>query len=141
VGIRAARHPQRDQEAEEDRHEESGVTDTDRHVHALRDQLAGLISQIDSSAKPRPDKVNPADHRLPGPEWHPEKDWVVRCVDNDHDLPTSIYITPPALYDDGDLEALRTDDARKFAMAILAACDWADGLSAGVTPLDTRRSA
>ena len=110
-------------------------------IGALRDQLAGLISQIDSSAKPRPDKLNPPDHRLPGPEWHPEKDWVVRCVDNEPGLPTSIYITPPALYGDGDLEALRTSDARKFAMAILAACDWADGLASGVTQLDKRRQA
>ena len=109
-------------------------------IGALRDQLAGLISQIDSSAKPRPDKLNPTDHRLPGPEWHPDKDWVIRCIDNEPSLPTSIYITPPALYDDGDLEALRTDDARKFAMAILAACDWADGLTAGVTQLEKRRN-
>jgi hypothetical protein len=110
-------------------------------VGALRDQLAGLVSQIDSSAKPRPDKVNPADHRLPGPEWHPEKDWTVRCVDDDEPGPVCIYITPPALYDDGDLESLRTADARKFAMAILAACDWADGLASGVAQLDKRRPA
>jgi hypothetical protein len=115
------------------------LTDIDA-IGALRDQLAGLLSQIDSSAKPRPDKVNGSDERLPGPEWE-RSQWVVRCIDNDRMQPTCVYITPPHWYHERDIDALRTDDARKFAMAILAACDWADGIAANVTPLDKKRPA
>jgi hypothetical protein len=124
------------------------LTDIDA-VGAIRDQLAGLLSQIDSSAKPRPDKLNPPDHRLPGPEWHPEKRlvrdqraaWIIRCIDNDPTPPTCIFITSPESVCDTDFSALPTEDARKLAMAILAACDWADGLAAGATQLDKRRPA
>jgi hypothetical protein len=115
---------------------------TAQAIETIRNQLAGMLSQIDSSAQPRPDEVNPPDHKLPGPVWHPDKDWVVRCVDDDDPGPglPCIYITPPHLYHDGDIEAIDTHHARKLAMAILAACDWADGLAQGVTQLDGRRS-
>lgn len=115
------------------------MTDTNA-IGAIRDQLAGLLSQIDSSAKPRPDKINPADDSLPGPEWN-RNQWVVRCIDNDPMLPTCVFITPPHWYHEREIDAIRTDDARKFAMAILAACDWADGLASGVTPINSKRSA
>lgn len=108
-------------------------------VAVLRDQLAGLISQIDSSAKPRPNKLNPPDHRLGGPEWHPDKGWVIRCIDNEPGLPTSIYVTSPDAFHETDFFAVSTSGGRILAMAILAACDWADGLASGVTQLDARR--
>lgn len=112
----------------------------DTAIGAIRDQLAGLISQIDSSAKPRPDKVNDSDERLPGPEWERSK-WVVRCIDNDPMLPVCVFITPPHWYHERELDAVPTGDARQFAMAILAACDWADGLASGVAQIDKRRPA
>jgi hypothetical protein len=108
-------------------------------IDVLRDQLAGLISQIDSSHKPRPDEIVAAGDRNPGPVWHPAGRWTVRALTDDEMPPTCVFITSPEHFK-FDFDALRTGDARKLAMAILAAADWADGLAAGVTQLDGRRT-
>lgn len=119
------------------------MTETERLITALRDQLAGLLSQIDTRAKPRPTEIIKPGERNAGAVWRPARQWVVRALNDDVMLaPTSVYLTTPEHFRSDaadDFDAITTDEARRLAMAILAAADWADGLAAGVTPLDDRR--
>lgn len=108
-------------------------------VALLREQVAGLLSRIDSSAKPRPDVITPPGARHPGPQWHPADRWTVRCITDDETGPVCVFVTTPEHYG-GDFDSIRTGDARKLAMALLAAADWADGLAAGVPQLDAHRT-
>lgn len=111
-------------------------------IARLRDQVAGLLSQIDTAAKPRPTELKRRPSKNPGALWHPVKHWTVRTLDDDLLNPTCVYVTNPEHHRSGcanDFDAVTTDDARRLAMALLAAADWADGLAAGVTPLDGRR--
>lgn len=117
---------------------------TEQAVALLRDQIAGLLSQIDSAAKPRPDVINRAPHPVPGPEWVPVSGrygtYTLRVSDPDpHGAVPVVHVIWPGDQWSGDMDALRSDDARRLAMALLAAADWADGLAAGVTPLDGQR--
>lgn len=112
---------------------------TEQAIATLRTQLAGLLSQIGTAAKPRPNEITPSGESNPGPVWHPAKDWTVRAIDDALINPTCVYVTCPEHYG-GDFDAIRTDEARKLAMALLAAADWADGLAAGVPQLDTHRN-
>ncbi|MEU1098936.1 hypothetical protein, partial [Streptomyces sp. NPDC005877] len=98
----------------------------------------------------KPDHILPANHMMaPGREWvidHRAHDpyarlersrWQVLARDED-DVAACVYIhTPDSL--EGDYVASPTTEARRVAMAILAACDRADELSAGVTHLEDRR--
>jgi hypothetical protein len=115
---------------------------TEQTIAVLRDQIAGLLSQIDHGAKPHPTMVMRAGALNPGAAWCPVKNWTVRAFDGDLTSPRSVFVTTPehVRFDAGrDFDAVTTDDARRLAMALLAAADWADGLAAGVTPLDGRR--
>lgn len=106
-------------------------------IGAIRDQLAGLVSRIDTSEIPRPDAIEDA-LGASGPVWKPTDGWAVRCVDDGHSRPACVYLSSPEHYG-GDVTAEEVAAARRIAMAILAACDWADGLASGVTQLDARR--
>lgn len=112
-------------------------------IAVLRDQLAGLLSQIDARHKPRPDELVRDGERLPGPRWLPADRWKLWVITDDQELNGGfIYVTTPQHHEleaPGDFDPLPTHEARKLAMAILAAADWADGLAQGVTPLDARR--
>ncbi|TYK45196.1 hypothetical protein [Actinomadura decatromicini] len=115
---------------------------TDETLARLRDQVAGLLSQIDTAAKPRPTVITRAPERNAGAAWHPVKDWTVRTINDELLEPCFVYVTYPEHVRtevSGDFDALTTDDARRLAMALLAAADWADGLAADVTPLDGQR--
>jgi hypothetical protein len=118
---------------------------TEQAIAMLRDQLAGLLSQIDTSAKSRPNKINRSPHPVPGPEWIPVSGrngtYTVRVADPSPEpvMPIVHVIWPDEQWS-GDMDALNSTEARELAMALLAAADWADGLVAGVTPLDARRS-
>lgn len=118
---------------------------TEQTIARLRDRLAGLLSQIDTAAKPRPDVINRAPHPVPGPEWVPVSGrhgtYTVRVSDPDEDLTVPVvHVIWPDEQWSGDMDALHSTEARQLAMALLAAADWADGIASGVTPLDGRRA-
>lgn len=118
---------------------------TEQTIAQLRDQIAGLLSQIDTAAKPRPNVINKPPHSVPGPEWVPVSGrygtYTLRVSDPDEEpIVPVVHVIWPDDQDTGDMDALSSDDARRLAMALLAAADWADGLAAGVTPLDRRRA-
>ncbi|GIH95340.1 hypothetical protein ACFFMN_23550 [Planobispora siamensis] len=98
----------------------------------LRRHVSGLLACIDTSGRPVPDHVNPADHRLPGPVWHPAPGWTVRVIDNDP-MPDVVHVSTPDAMHPSDFAAARISAARRIAMALLAACDHADARLAGVT--------
>lgn len=117
---------------------------TEQTIARLRDQIAGLLSQIDTAAKPRPNVINKAPHPVPGPEWVPVSGrygtYTLRVSDPDEDPTVAVvHVIWPDDQDTGDMDALHSSEARCLAMALLAAADWADGLAAGVTPLDGQR--
>lgn len=112
---------------------------TEQTIATLRDQLAGLLSQIDTIPKPRPNVITRPPERHPGAAWLPAKWWTVRTIDDDELGPVCVFVTTPEHHEleaPDDFIAVRTDEARRLAMALLAAADWADGLAAGVTQLD-----
>jgi hypothetical protein len=111
-------------------------------IALIRQQLAGLISQIDTAEKPRPHVINGPDHAVPGPEWRPVKGYTIRAADPDglQPPPDCVHVIWPDAEWSGDMDAMRPDDARRLAMALLAAADWADGVAAGVPQLDSRRT-
>jgi hypothetical protein len=108
-------------------------------ITMLRDQVAGLLSQLDTAVKPRPDSVTSPGERHPGAQWLPAKYWMVRTLDNDLADPPCVFVTTPQHYD-GDFDAIDTAGARRLAMALLAAADRADELAAGVPHLDNHRT-
>lgn len=114
---------------------------TEQAIATLRAQIAGLLSQIDTATKPRPTVVTRPPEPNPGAAWQPVKDWTVRTID-DVVEPRCVYVTCPEHRRSGaagDFDALTSDEARRLAMALLAAADWADGLAEGVTPTGTAR--
>lgn len=110
----------------------------------LRDQLAGLISQIDTAEHPRPTEIVTGG-RNPGARWAVTSRWKVWAItETPSTSPPCVYLTTPQHHvheAPNDFDALTTTKARCLAMAILAAADWADGLTpdSNVTPLDSRR--
>lgn len=101
------------------------------HVAAeLRRQVASIVAQLDT--RPWPDHINPRDHRLPGPVWHPDPAWTVRCVDRPDDDDPAVFITTPDAMFPTDFRALPIAAARRFAAAVLAACDHAERRRDGV---------
>jgi hypothetical protein len=114
----------------------------------LRAELRELVALAGAAEKPKPNYALPPKHGMgPGHEWvidyraHDLHDqtrlWQVLVRDAD-DVADCIYIhTPDSMV--GDYVCAPTLEARRLAMAILAACDRAEELSAGVTHLDGRR--
>jgi hypothetical protein len=120
------------------------VTDPQIALAAFRAHLAGLLAQIDQGPELRPDQIVPTGESNPGPRWDPAPRWTIRAID-EPELPEQphVYVTTPhhhAWEESTDFTAIATDEARAVAMALLAAADWADGLSArNVTHLDAVR--
>lgn len=121
----------------------------------LRNELARLIAMADSAERPKPDTINPADHSMPGQEWRITQNapfaarpplWVIRTVD-ETETRDSVYVAQPdpyVIYDwerELDFVSMSPTDARRLAMALLAAADRADHLTAGVPRLEDRRRA
>lgn len=118
----------------------------------IRRTLRDLIAQADSAERPKPDVINPPGHSMPGHEWRIAQKvisgrppvWLVRTVD-DSDVCDSVYIAQPDpenRYDwleKLDFTPMAPREARRFAMAILAAADRAEHLAAGVPRLEDRR--
>lgn len=130
----------------------SGPAD-DLTLGQLRGELARLVAQADTAELPKPDVINGPDHAMPGHEWrvvqqvrvdrHQPPSWIVRTVD-DEDTRDCVYLAEPDIYraydwmDRLDFTAMTPVDARRLAMALLAAADRAEHLTAGVTRLEDR---
>lgn len=120
----------------------------------VRRELAQLVAMADTAERPKPDIINPPGHAMPGHEWriqqtvrvdaHRPPLWIVRTVD-DEDTRDCVYLAEPDPYraydwmDRLDFTALQPVDARRLAMALLAAADRAEHLTVGVTRLEDRR--
>lgn len=117
----------------------------------LRDELRRLVAIADSAERPKPTRINGPDHAMPGHEWdlreqkHPygNRDyvWVIRAVDDQETADGKVYVsTPESMYPGEDFVPMYASDARRLAMALLAAADRADSVSQGVTSLAARRT-
>lgn len=110
----------------------------------IQDMLASLTAQAGAAKRPRPTVINPPGHFMPGWEWqvnHPcevgprdrYRQWAVRTIDRD-DVEGCVYVHTPGHMPD-DYVAATSTEIRQYALALLAACDRADGIS----HLDDRR--
>ena len=120
----------------------------------LRDELHRLVAMADSAERPKPDTINPPGHAMPGYEWRITQQavpgarppiWVVRTAD-DAEGADCVYVAQPdpCERDWGhylEFCAVPVKDARRLAMALLAAADRAEHLCAGVPRLEDRRGA
>lgn len=119
----------------------------------LRKELRRLVALADSAERPKPDAINPPGHGMAGHEWRIAQEavpgvkppmWIVRAVD-EPEACDGVYVAQPDPYVSYDWErqldfaAMRPLDARRLAMALLAAADRAEHLSAGVPRLEDRR--
>jgi hypothetical protein len=93
----------------------------------IRHEVAGLLGDIDTRVKPRPDRIEDGKH-LPGPIWASADRWTIRVVDPD-ETEASVFVNHPHCYDD-DIFPLEPSEARRIGMAFLAAADWADKIRA-----------
>lgn len=116
----------------------------------IRRELHRLVSIADSAERPKPTRINGPDHAMPGHEWdlreqthpHTQRDfvWVVRTSDQQDTADGLVYVsTPESMYPGEDFAPLYASDARRLAMALLAAADRADHHAFGVTRLEDRR--
>jgi hypothetical protein len=128
------------------------VTDTDGlTLGQLRNELASLIAMADSAERPKPTRINPPNHPMPGHEWtitehgHPYTQrvfgWTIRSVDQTEHA-DAVYVSSPDCTNPGeDFAPMTPTDARRLAMALLAAADRADHLTRDVPRLEDRRPA
>ena len=118
----------------------------------IRRELHRLVSVADSAERPKPTRINGPDHAMPGHEWdlreqaHPHTDrdfvWVVRTLDEQNTADGLVYVsTPESMYPGDDFAPLYASDARRLAMALLAAADRADHQALGVPRLEDHRKA
>lgn len=121
----------------------------------LRQELRRLVALADAAERPKPDTINPSEHSMAGHEWRVTQEapfamrpplWVVRSVE-DSETRDCIYVAQPDPYvkhnweSQLDFVSMQPTDARRLAMALLAAADRAEHLSAGVPRLEDRRTA
>lgn len=131
------------------------MTTDDLTLADIRRELRHLVAQADSAERPKPDTINPPGHAMPGHEWRVPQEapfatrpplWLVRSVD-DPETRCCVYVAQPDPYVAYDWEreldfvAMSPTGARRLAMALLAAADRADHLTAGVPRLEDRRPA
>lgn len=131
------------------------MTADDLTLAQLRCELARLVSLADSAERPKPDVINQPEHNMAGHEWRVAQEvpsgrrpplWVVRTVD-DPETRDGVYVAQPDPYVTYDWErqldfvAMSPLDARRLAMALLAAADRAEHLSCDVPRLVDRRRA
>lgn len=104
----------------------------------LRQQVAALLSQIDTATLPRPDVRRGKRDKHPGCEWNPRRGWKMFTIE-DGDCPGMVYLDHVCddihyrWADAGDWEALRVEDARAIGLAFLAAADRAEKLFPATT--------
>lgn len=117
----------------------------------VRRELAHLVSLADSSERPKPTRINPPGHPMPGYEWEIQQrtiasyqtvpTWLVRTVD-DSETADAVYVSSPdCMYPTDDFIAMPPEDARRLAMALLAAADRASHHAYGIPRLEDRRKA
>lgn len=121
----------------------------------LRRELRHLVALADSAERPKPTTINPPGHPMPGHEWRIAQEapfavrpplWLVRSVD-DPETSDSVYVAQPDPYVSYDWERqldfvpMSPLEARRLAMALLAAADRAEHLTANVPRLEDRRRA
>ncbi|MEU9752207.1 hypothetical protein AB0D90_03600 [Streptomyces althioticus] len=121
----------------------------DMTLGEIRRHLHHLVALADTSERPRPTAINGPDHPMPGQEWVIVEDvasrvphtwWIRTAEDVDGRAVPTIYLsTPESMAPGQDFDCVRTSDARRVALAILAACDRADHLAAGITRLEDHR--
>jgi len=127
------------------------VSADDLSLKALRAELHRLVAIADSAERPKPTAINPPDHAMPGWEWdlreqkHPHSDrdwvWVIRAIDEQDTADGMVYVSSPeSMFPGQDFVPMYSTDARRLAMALLAAADRADSVSQGVTSLAARRT-
>ncbi|MGW4803048.1 hypothetical protein [Kitasatospora sp. NPDC004272] len=120
----------------------------------IRHELAQLVAMADTTGRPKPDVINPPGHAMAGWEWRIAQDvpvdrhrpplWLVRTVD-DPDVRDCLYVAEPDPYrvhdwlQALDFTAMTPTDARRLAMALLAAADRVDAQAAAVPSLVDRR--
>lgn len=118
----------------------------------LRQELHRLVAVADSAERPKPTRINGPDHSMPGHEWdlreqqHPYSSrdyvWVIRAIDEQDTADGMVHVSSPeSMFPGQDFVPMYSSDARRLAMALLAAADRADSVSQGVTSLSARRTA
>lgn len=104
----------------------------------IRRELLALTAQADLAAgniARNPTTVNGPDHPMPGPEWliaTRSSPWTIRAATTTGDADCVFLNTPGHM--PGDFTAIDTAHAREAALAILAACDYADHVRGGLAP-------
>lgn len=108
-------------------------------IGQLREQLRALADEVAPYADPpkptmalpdRPDGATGQVWEVPGPETARP----LGVIALDHEAGVFIQGAEFSLY--GDWHALRSDHARSFALALLAAADWSDRRHGASGPLD-----
>ena len=118
----------------------------------IRRELHRLTAIADSAERPKPTRINGPDHQWPGHEWDlremspprgtKDKVWVIRTVDEQDTADGMVYVsTPESMYPGLDFVPLYASDARRLALALLAAADRADHQALGIPRLEDRRKA
>ncbi|MFC8570744.1 hypothetical protein ACFUIW_33805 [Streptomyces sp. NPDC057245] len=121
----------------------------DLTLEEVRKELEHLVALAQSGERPRPTRINPADHPMAGWEWvieqrtvgrrHTTPTWWVRTVD-DPDTSGAVYVSSPDCMAPGeDFGAMFPTDARRLGLALIAAADRAEHVHAGVPRLEDRR--
>lgn len=123
----------------------------DLSLKDLRAELHRLVAIADSAERPKPTVIYSGDHSMPGWEWvlheqaHPytqrEYVWVIRAIDEQDTDNGMVHVSSPeSMFPGQDFVPMYSSDARRLAMALLAAADRADSVSQGVTSLAARRT-
>lgn len=116
----------------------------------IRRELHRLTAIASSAERPKPTRINGPGHPMPGHEWdlreqahpHTRRDfvWIVRTADEQNTADGLVYVsTPESMYPGEDFTPLYASDARRLAMALLAAADRADHQALDIPRLEDRR--
>lgn len=116
----------------------------------VRRELGHMVALADTAEHPKPTLINPPGHPMPGHEWIIDQrvidrratapTWWVRTVDNAEGVDAVYVSSPDSMAPGDDFISMLPEDARRLAMAILAAADRAEHLGAGVPRLEDRRT-
>lgn len=117
----------------------------------LRRELAHLIAMADTAERPKPTRINPPGHSMPGHEWVVDEDWygqptrnytwTIRAVDDPGGVGSVFVSTPDCTSPGEDFAPITPTDARRVALALLAAADRADHIALDIPRLEDHRPA
>ncbi|WP_399559181.1 hypothetical protein OH809_45260 (plasmid) [Streptomyces sp. NBC_00873] len=129
----------------------SATAADDLTLDQLRVELRHLVALADSAERPKPTRINPAGHAMPGYEWEVTQrvlarnfqtvpTWLIRTVDEE-ECADAVYVSSPdCMFPTEDFIAMPAENARQLAMALLAAADRADHQALGIPRLEDRRT-